>query len=146
MGAWGEGTFENDSAADWCDGLHDADPSERRGMVRAALTTAAHTTGYLEYDDAAAAIAAAAIVASRMPGGPPITSTYAPNFLLAGDALELDEDVPELAAEALVRVLGDHSEWRELWSEAGAMQFPHLEELRAVLPTPTELPGQVGLF
>ncbi|WP_255471906.1 DUF4259 domain-containing protein [Micromonospora sp. MP36] len=145
MGAWGEGPFENDSAADWCDGLHDAHPSERRGMVRAALTTAAHTTGYLDYDDAAAAIAAAAIVASRMPGGPPITSTYAPNFLLAGDALELDDDLPELAAEALARVLGDDSEWRELWSEAGATQFPHLEKLRAVL-TPTELPGQIGLL
>lgn len=141
MGAWGEGPFDNDDAADWCGDLDAADPSERRGMVRWALATAARNSGYLEMDEAGTAIAAAAIVASRMPGGPPITSTYAPDFLLAGEPLELDADLPELAVEALARILGDNSEWRDLWEEAGGTEFPHIDRLRAVLSGPSEPPG-----
>lgn len=29
MGTWDDGPFDNDTAADWCDDLHDADPSAR---------------------------------------------------------------------------------------------------------------------
>ncbi|MEW2329632.1 DUF4259 domain-containing protein [Micromonospora chersina] len=146
MGAWGEGPFDNDSAADWCFELHDAHPSERRGMVRAALAAAACNSGYLDLADAAPAIAAAAIVASRLPDGPPITSAHAPDFLLAGESLELDDDLPELAIAALARILDGDSEWRELWSEAGATEFPQIDRLRAVLSGPTELPGQIALL
>ncbi|WP_327031142.1 DUF4259 domain-containing protein [Micromonospora sp. NBC_01740] len=81
--------FDNDTAADWCGDLHDADPSARSAMVRAALTTAALNTGYLEHDEAVSAIAAAAIVASHMPGGDPITSPCAPDFLLAAIHLRM---------------------------------------------------------
>ncbi|MEU7781537.1 DUF4259 domain-containing protein [Micromonospora parva] len=69
IGTWDDGPFDNDSAADWCGDLHDADPPARPAMVRAALTTAALNTGYLDHDDAASA--AAAIEASQMPGGDP---------------------------------------------------------------------------
>ncbi|MER7330468.1 MULTISPECIES: DUF4259 domain-containing protein [unclassified Micromonospora] len=122
MGTWDDGPFDNDTAADWCGELHDADPSARAAMVRAALTTAALNTGYLDHDDAVSAIAAAAIVASLMPGGDPITSPYAPDFLLAGESLDLDDDLPQLAVEALDRVLSDDSEWRSDWSEAGVSE------------------------
>jgi hypothetical protein len=145
VGAWGDGPFDNDEAADWCDVLDSAPPSERGALLRTTLATAASNTGYLAYVDAAGAIAAAAIVASQMPGGAPVTTPYAPHFLLAGEALELDDDVPELAAEALARILGDESEWRDLCSEAGATECPHLEQLQAVL-SPVELPGQIALF
>ncbi|MEU7753295.1 DUF4259 domain-containing protein [Micromonospora sp. NPDC049101] len=144
MGAWGDGPFDNDSAADWCGELHDADPSTRAAMVRAALTTAALNTDYLDYDDAASAIAAAAIVASQLPGGDPITSSYAPDFLLAGESLDLD-DLAQLAVQALDRVVGDDSEWRSLWGEAGDGEFPQINKLRAVLTGPPELPGQIAL-
>ncbi|MFI7284633.1 DUF4259 domain-containing protein [Micromonospora chersina] len=146
MGAWGEGPFDNDSAADWCSELHDAHPSERGRMVRAALATAASNSGYLDLGDAAPAIAAAAIVAARLPDGPPIASAYAPDFLLAGESLELDEDLPELAIAALGRILDEDSEWRELWGEAGATAFPQIDRIRAVLSGPTELPGQIALL
>jgi len=145
MGAWDDGPFDNDPAADWCGDLYDAHPSERVGLVRAALATAAHNTGYLDYDDAAPAIAAAAIVASRLPGGAPIASPYAPDFPLAGEALELDVDLAQLAVEALDRILGDDSEWRSLWSKGGATEFPQIAKLRAVL-SPRELPGQIALL
>jgi hypothetical protein len=146
MGAWDDGPFDNDTAADWCGDLHDAPPSERAAMVRAALTAAVDNTGYLDHDDAALAIAAAAIVASRMRGGAPITSPYAPDFLLAGEALELDNDLPQLADQALARILGDDSEWRDLWGEGGATEFPEVDKLRAVLSGPPELPGQLTLL
>lgn len=133
MGTWDDGPFDNDSAADWCGDLHDADPSARAAMIRAALMAAALNTGYLDYDDAASAIAAAAIVASQMPGGEPITSPYAPDFLLAGESLALDDDLPQLAIKALDRVLSDDSEWRSLWGEAGVTEFPQINKLRAVL-------------
>jgi hypothetical protein len=146
MGTWDDGPFDNDSAADWCDGLHDADPSVRAAIVRAVLATAARNTGWLDHGDAVPAIAAAAIVASQMPGGEPITSPYAPDFLLAGEFLDLDDDVPQLAVEALDRVLGDDSEWRIDWAEAGVQEFPQLDKLRAVLSGPPELPGQLALL
>ncbi|MGC4810193.1 DUF4259 domain-containing protein [Micromonospora sp. DT228] len=146
MGTWDDGPFDNDSAADWCGDLHDADPSARSEMVRAALTTAALNADYLDYDDAASAIAAAAIVASQLPGGDPITSAYAPDFLLAGESLDLDDDLPLLAVEALDRILGDNSEWRGLWGDGGASEFPQITKLRAVLSGPPELSGQIALL
>ncbi|WP_144119637.1 DUF4259 domain-containing protein [Catellatospora sichuanensis] len=146
MGAWGEGPFDNDSAADWCGDLHDAMPAARPGMVSAALALAAHSTAYLDYDDGAAAVAAAAIVASRLPGGAPITSAHAPDFLLAGESIDLDDDLPQLAIAALDRIVGDHSEWRSLWGEGGATRFPEIDKLRSVLAGPPEVPGQMALL
>ncbi|MEU4780686.1 DUF4259 domain-containing protein [Micromonospora sp. NPDC023633] len=146
MGTWDDGPFDNDSAADWCGDLHDADPAARKAMVRAALTTAALNTGYLGHDDAVSAIAAAAIVASQIPGGDPITSPYAPDFLLAGDCLDLDDDLPQLALDALDRVFSGDSEWRDQWGEAGFSNFPQINKLRTVLSGPSELPGQIALL
>ncbi|MGW2704277.1 DUF4259 domain-containing protein [Streptomyces sp. NPDC001340] len=34
MGTWDTGPFDNDTAADWCNGLDDAALNERAGMVR----------------------------------------------------------------------------------------------------------------
>ncbi|GAA2386762.1 DUF4259 domain-containing protein [Nonomuraea africana] len=120
MGTWDIGPFDNDSAADWCGGLDDA-PAERRAeLIRQALATAAGAADYLDGDDAGAAIAAAAIVASQR-GGPAITTPYAPDFLVRGGAVELPSDLAELALRALDRVVGDESEWRDLWAEAGAL-------------------------
>jgi hypothetical protein len=145
MGAWDDGPFDNDTAADWCGELEDAAPSERRGMIRTALTTAADSPGYLDYDDASPAVAAAAIVASRMPGGEPITSPYAPDFIRADELLDLDDDLPALAIAALDRIVGSDSEWRDLWGEGGATEFPKIDRLRTALSGPPEIPGQMEL-
>ena len=66
-----------------------------------------------------------------MPGGAPITSPYAPDFLPAGEALELDVDLAELAVEALDRVLGDDSEWSS-WGEGVTTEFPQIAKIRRV--------------
>lgn len=133
MGAWAEGPFDNDTAADWCGDLDDAVPSARAALVRAALVAAADNEAYLDHDDAAPAIAAAAIVAAGLPGGAAIISAYAPNFVLAGERIEFAADLPQLAIRALDRILGNDSEWRQLWSAGGAEDFPEIDQLRAVL-------------
>ena len=118
MGTWGIGPFDNDTAADWCGDLHDADSAQRVELMRAALAaTVDQGDGYLDSDVAVEAIAAAAIVASQLPGGPPVTSPYAPDFLLAGGTVDVPGDLPLLALCALDRVNADNSEWRDLWEE-----------------------------
>ncbi|MGV9410851.1 DUF4259 domain-containing protein [Nocardia sp. NPDC003693] len=137
MGTWDTGPFDNDSAADWCGALQDADPAQRAELVRRALTVTAETTGYLDDHAASAAVAAAAIVASTLPGGTPITSHYAPAFLVEGGAITFTDDIAALAIRALTRVVGEDSEWFELWTDADADSpdevFAGIAELRGVL-------------
>jgi hypothetical protein len=118
MGTWGIGPFDNDSAADWCGALHDADPADRIGRIREALREAAAETAFLDSREGERAIAAAAILVSQLPDGPPLTSSYAPDFLLDGSRLEMPADLPALAVDALDRVLAADSEWFELWQES----------------------------
>jgi hypothetical protein len=119
VGTWDSGPFDNDSAADWCGDLDDADPADRLGIVRQALAVVADHTGYLDDRLGVRAIAAAAVIVSQRPGVEPLTSPYAPDFLLEGEGLVVPEDVAALAVRALDRVVGDDSEWRELWEDTG---------------------------
>ncbi len=137
MGTWDVGPFDNDTAADWCGDLDDAAPEQRAVLIRVALSRIAeHGDEYLDSDDAVEAIAAAAIVASQLPGGTAIETPYAPDFLLEGGTVEVADDVPAIAVRALDRIVGEDSEWRELWEEAEE-SFPQalasVESLRAVL-------------
>lgn len=71
------------------------------------------------------------------PGGEPITSVYAPDFLTEGGVVELGGDIAELAVLALDRVLDERSEWRDLCSYAKAdsryLVFASIAALRKVL-------------
>jgi hypothetical protein len=105
-------------------------------MIRGVLRTVVVDTGaaaYLDLDDAQHA--AAAIIASQRPGGPGVTSTYATEFLTAGGTVAVPDDLVELAERALDRVVGDHSEWRDVWADAGALDVvvAELEPIRAAL-------------
>jgi hypothetical protein len=136
MGAWDVGPFDNDTAADWCGDLNDAAPQERPDLIRRALTGACVPEDtYLDCDEAAEAVAAAAVVASQLPDGPRIDTPYAPDFLLAGDSVEVPDDVRPLALRALDRIAGQNSEWRELWeeSERFAEVTAVLQPIRVVL-------------
>ncbi|MFE3450502.1 DUF4259 domain-containing protein [Nonomuraea sp. NPDC059194] len=141
MGTWDVGPFDNDTAADWCGDLQDADAAQRPGLIRRALATVVEQEGYLDSDVACEALAAAAIVAAQR-GGPPITSAYAPEFLRAGGGVEVPDDVAALAVRALDRVAGEGSEWRELWEEAdaGSQAAAAVAPIREAL-TRTTLPG-----
>jgi hypothetical protein len=105
-------------------------------MVRGAFTAVVDNgDDYLDSDLAVEAIAAAAIVASQLPGGAAITSSYAPDFLLEGDSIEVPDDVPALAVRALDRIVGDDSEWRELWEDTGedAPALAALQQIRTTI-------------
>ncbi|WBB50529.1 DUF4259 domain-containing protein [Verrucosispora sp. WMMA2044] len=137
MGAWDSGPFDNDTAADWCGELDDADAAQRPVLVRTALNRAAVEQDYLDADIACEAIAAAAIVAAHLPGGQPISSPYAPEVLRNGGRLDLPADLPALAANALDRIMSANSEWHDLWQEAFAdddnRAFDTVRELRRTL-------------
>ncbi|MFB9721102.1 DUF4259 domain-containing protein [Planobispora longispora] len=135
MGTWDSGPFDNDTAADWCGDLHDAAPEARAGMVRQALQSAAESADYLDASEGCEAMAATAIVAAECCGGPPVTSVYAPDFLVEGGRVGLSDDLVPLALRALDRVLGEGSELRQLWEEAdgGRSLLAEAEPLRAAL-------------
>ncbi|MET9341430.1 DUF4259 domain-containing protein [Nonomuraea sp. NPDC003804] len=119
MGTWDIGPFDNDTAADWCGGLQDAVAEQRPLLIRKTLAAVAGQDDYLDSDEAGEAIAAAAIVASQR-SGTPITSPYAPDFLVEGGSVAIDDELVALAVAALDRVVAEDSEWRELWAESGA--------------------------
>jgi len=133
VGTWDVGPFDNDKAADWCGDLDDAAPEQRVQLIRDALTEVAdHGDDYLHSTLAEVAIAAAAIVASQLPGGDPITSPYAPDFLRDGGSVNMPEDIANLGLRALDRVVGDNSEWRELWEDASPESYA--EAVAALTP------------
>ncbi|WP_155373888.1 DUF4259 domain-containing protein [Catellatospora vulcania] len=119
MGTWDSGPFDNDAAADWCGDLNDADPGDRLGMIRQTLAAVADHAGYLDDRMGVRAVAAAAVIVSQRAPAEPLNSPYAPDFLLEGGSLVVPDDVAALAVRALDRVVGDDSEWRELWEDTG---------------------------
>ncbi|MFJ4093911.1 DUF4259 domain-containing protein [Kitasatospora sp. NPDC089913] len=133
MGTWDIGHFDNDTAADFCAGLDGAAAGEREGLVRRALAAAAGTGAeeYLDFDEAAEAVAAAALVAAQCPGGEPVTTAYGPDESLP----VFPVDLRPLAAQALERVLAEESELAELWDETedGPVWRRAVRELREVL-------------
>lgn len=111
---------------DWAFGLDEADASSRTQMIDYALRAAVASDDYLEQPVAAEAIAAAAVVAQLHSGVVPQWS--GPRFLAQGERVEIDDGLIELSARALDRVVGDQSEWRELWEDAG-----ELDDARAMV-------------
>lgn len=63
-GAWGEGSFENDSAADW---VYELQGSKSPSFLLTVFATVP-PAGYIEVDTCAAAIAAADVVAALKDG------------------------------------------------------------------------------
>ncbi|BBH70899.1 hypothetical protein ACTI_75840 [Actinoplanes sp. OR16] len=133
MGAWDFGPFDNDSAADWCGDLQDAEPARRVELIRDTLTAVLHEGEYLDSHEGSAAVAAAAVIASQLPSGSPLTSAYAPDFLTGGGTLDIPADLPALALRALDRVAGDDSEWRDLWEDGLPKALTALQPVREAL-------------
>ncbi|MFD4761289.1 DUF4259 domain-containing protein [Streptomyces sp. NPDC058439] len=129
MGTWDTGHFDSDSAADFSGAIDDASEPEREAVIRNALTDAIEAE-YLDSDEGAPAVAAAALVASQCPGGEPVTTAYGPDKPLP----VLATDLRPLAVKALDAVLGENSELRELWDDAGDKEWaPGIARLREVL-------------
>jgi hypothetical protein len=114
------GPFENDDALDFLDDLEEAEPAERPGKVLRALRRVVGTDDYIDAPVMAEAVAAAAVVAASEDPEAVVGERYLPVWL-DSDPLEVDEELEDLAAQALHRALRpDENEWWELWEEADA--------------------------
>jgi hypothetical protein len=114
VGAWGTGPFDNDDAADWA---YELDEAIDLSPVLQALAGATDGDGYLERPEGATALAAAAVLAATFDGDlrglPEAVGEWVdgqPGMSTKGDA--------RLALDALVRVMSEDSELRELWEDS----------------------------
>lgn len=131
MGAWGLGSFENDTALDWA-----GDLMETRGLsvLKKALDIAPGQS--LDADEGSEAIAAAEIVAALIGRGranddlPEEVAAWLPT-LQSLDA----QSLRGMAVQALDAVLSQDSELRELWAETEDFEAwkGDVEALRALL-------------
>ncbi|SCL36092.1 protein of unknown function [Micromonospora rhizosphaerae] len=72
-------------------------------------------------------------MAAQQPGGQPITSPYAPDFLRDDGRLDLPDGLAVLAARALDQIMAADSEWRDLWQDAAAGDVnPALDAVRGL--------------
>ncbi len=117
MSTWGIGAFDNDDAALWAVDFDESPLAERGNVVRTALRIV------LDGDRTAeefAAIAAATTVASSLPGGPLLAPDYGPSQR-GLEEFEVAFDLPELAVQAMNRILATDSQWSGFWYRAGAL-------------------------
>lgn len=125
MGAWGHGSFENDTAGDWIWGLKPVKKS-LLGKVKnpfaypmSAIDKLLKSDLYIDAPEGEEAIAAAECLAAAQ-GNPP---TNAPEELEKWSAslngVSPDPDMIDRAKQALLKVRNDEqSEIRELWKES----------------------------
>jgi hypothetical protein len=133
MGAWGSGPFENDAAADLLGSLEGQGAAEWADGLRQTLATAAESHGYLDYDDGGAAVAAAAIVASARGPVEGLADEELPD--IPRRSLLWTEELRDLGARALDRVVGEDSEWQALWAEGTGDDeaFASVRQIRSAL-------------
>jgi len=113
MGAWGHGTFENDTASDW---LYDLEEASDLNFLKRAFDV---PDEYLESDEASEALAAAEVLLAL--GGKPREGLPDSAISWAKSNSSLDpRPLKSVAAKAIMRVLGKDSELDELWSDSGS--------------------------
>jgi hypothetical protein len=121
VGAWGEGPFDNDTAADWVFEFGEADRASGLNHIQLALMGAASLGAgeYLDSDAGAEALVAAELVAV-IRGLDVERSPYNETALdwVARTSPAADQALVELATTALDRVVAANSELAELWDEA----------------------------
>ena len=113
-GAWGAGSFENDSALDWTDTLVD------RGSLESVYKTLRHVLSakYVDVDLGASGLAAAEVVAA-LDGRPASSLPEGLRSWIASQDSRPTAEQLKLAGDAIEVVWhGAHSELRELWGEA----------------------------
>jgi hypothetical protein len=127
MGTWGVNSFDNDAARDWA---AEAAPGGREAL--SAVIEAVFDADRLDADLVTRGIAAAEVVAALM-GRPESAETarIAGTFGLApDDALALKES----AGHVVYRAVGEGTELRQLWEDAGPDEFDAwLHSLRSLL-------------
>lgn len=117
MGAWGVGTFEDDTALDWIEEEYSSAGVE---AVRSALQDVIDVEAgdEIELDLATAARAAAEIVALAFDAGGDLGSDVAETVGEHAEQVAEYDDLPALALVALARISGEGSELADLWAES----------------------------
>lgn len=114
MGAWGDGPFDNDDAADW---VYELEAARDFNAVRTVLRSIAGASAYLEAPEGSVGIAAAEVVAAaRTDASSTLPAAVA--AWIADHAAEVTDDDVTLALTAVDRIVGADSELCELWAGA----------------------------
>jgi len=117
MGAWGHGTFDNDTACDFGAAIADGGGVM---LVEEALDRVLASVGkYLEVSDGEEGLAAAEIVA-RVKGSRGVETAYTESIdtWIKRARHSVSADVIEKAKRAIARILADNSELVEVWAES----------------------------
>jgi hypothetical protein len=112
MGAWGPGTFEDDVANDWLEDLCDSDPL---AFFRECLDLDGQTD-YVEYVACVGVICSAEMIHGLVHGPRDGLPEAALGWLRENQTLSVGSLLPH-AIEGMQRVLGPHSEMREMWED-----------------------------
>ena len=121
MGAWGPDIFENDTASDWAYGLEGKDDLS---LVVGTIQGVLDHQGYLDADDACAALAACEVVA-RCHGRFGQTDAYTETIdaWITRVRPKPTAELRDQAVRVVDRVLGENSELAELWQDAGSDEW-----------------------
>lgn len=126
MGAWDEGPFDNDTAADWVYEFEDADQAAGLARIQGTLAEVANVGSdvFLDSDAGTEAVAAAEVVAA-IRGLAVERSPYNEGALdwVTRTAPAADQALVDLAVSALDRVVAAGSELAELWDVAGSTSW-----------------------
>jgi hypothetical protein len=118
MGAWGHSAFDNDTANDWAYGLDDVTDLS---LVESAFDELEGAgADYLDQDIACNALAACEVVA-RCHGSAGYKNAYTAKVdaWVTTHAPKPSPALVRRAAACIDRILGEGSELRELWKDAG---------------------------
>jgi hypothetical protein len=130
MGAWGAGTFDNDTACDWTYGLEEA---EDLGVVSETLGRVLEVGDeYLDSDDACMGLAACEVVA-RLKGnwGPRDPYNETVDKWVTAHPQAPPDGLVRQAIAVIERVLTAPCELLELWEEGDATEWKEsVEDLR----------------
>jgi hypothetical protein len=122
MGAWGAGTFDNDTACDWVADLEQA--LDLSAVVGALNAVVAVGDDYLELDPACEALAACEVIAllKGNVGGKYRYPEEVDGWVKAHPVKPSDE-LTRAALEAIDRILAPSSELLELWDEQDGSEW-----------------------
>lgn len=118
-GAWGYGSFENDSAADWVYELEGA----KNAQYLLTVFNAIPKKSYIDMDTCAAAIGAAEVTASLKDGNITKLPKEASTWVIANkESFKSNFSIKALEALELCKST-KHSELAQLWNESSPKQW-----------------------
>lgn len=132
MGAWDYGIFDDDTAYDY---IYEIDSSDDPKEIFRNAFMHAINAAYLECDDCHAVTVSAAYLDSILNGTKPRVDEADENFypfIEKNKSLPVS-DLKSDAVKALKKVIGEHSELNELWSDNEELYPKWKESIEAMI-------------